>query len=239
MRLANLGGLAVRIVGGSDGSGGGDGPVVVLLHGFGAPADDLLPLAEVLAPPGSIRFAFPGAPITLPGMWGAGRAWWMIDVGRFEQASRGGLRELSDEVPAGLDEARAQVLAMLDELEPLLGVSGERVALGGFSQGAMLSCDVALRSRRPLAGLLLMSGVLLCRPQWLRLMPERAGLPVFQSHGSQDPLLPFELAAELRDAMTAAGLAVDWLEFPGGHEIPLEVVERASAFLRRVGSSQR
>lgn len=237
MRLANLGGLAVRIVGGSDGSGGGDGPVVVLLHGFGAPADDLIPLAQVLAPPGPIRFAFPGAPLTLPGMWGAGRAWWMIDVGRFEHVTRESMRELSDEVPAGLAEARAQVLAMLDELESLLGVSGERVVLGGFSQGAMLACDVALRSRRPLAGLLLMSGVMICRLEWLSLMPERAGLPVFQSHGSQDPLLPFELAAELRDAMTAAGLAVDWVEFPGGHEIPLEVVQHASAFVRRVAAS--
>jgi len=128
------------------------------------------------------------------------------------------------------------VVAMLDELEPLLGVSGDRVALGGFSQGAMLACDVALRSRRPLAGLMLLSGVMISRPEWLPLMPERAGLPMFQSHGRQDPLLPFELAAELRDAMRAAGVAVDWLEFAGGHEIPLEVVKRGWEFLRRVGS---
>lgn len=236
MRLVNLGGLAVRIVGGNDGSGGGDGPLAVLLHGFGAPADDLIPLAEVLAPPGQVRFAFPGAPVALPGMWGGGRAWWMIDVGRFERVTEDSMRELSDEVPAGLAEAREQVLAMLDELESLLGVSGERVALGGFSQGAMLACDVALRSRRPLGGLMLMSGVMICRPEWLPLMPERAGLPVLQSHGRQDPLLPFELAAELRDAMRAAGLAVDWLEFDGGHEIPLEVVKRGAELLRRVGS---
>ncbi len=198
-----------------------------------------IPLAQVLAPrgsTGSIRFAFPGAPVALPGMWGGGRAWWMIDVGRFERVTQDSLRELSDEVPAGLTEAREQVLAMLDELEPLLGVSGERVALGGFSQGAMLACDVAMRSRRQLAGLMLMSGVMICRPEWLPLMPERAGMPVLQSHGRQDPLLPFELAAELRDAMRDAGLAVDWLEFAGGHEIPLEVVERGSQFLGRVGA---
>jgi phospholipase/carboxylesterase len=236
MRLVNLGGLAVRLVGGSDGSGGGDGPVAVMLHGFGAPADDLIPLAEVLAPPGSVRFAFPGAPLTLPGMWGGGRAWWMIDVGRFERVTPDSMRELSDETPAGIDEAREQVMAMLVELEAELGVSGDRVVLGGFSQGAMLSCDVALRGARPLAGLMLMSGVMLSRPEWTARMPERAGLPVFQSHGRQDPLLPFQLAAELRDAMQAAGLAVDWLEFSGGHEIPLDVVKRASAFLRRVGS---
>ncbi|HKE15912.1 MAG TPA: hypothetical protein VKB80_13640 [Kofleriaceae bacterium] len=233
MRLANLGGLAVRITGGSDGSGGGDGPVVVLMHGFGAGSDDLVPLADVFAAPDGTRFAFPGAPLALPGLWGAGRAWWMIDLARFERVTRGDVAELADDVPEGLADAREQVVAMLDGLESLLGVSGERVVLGGFSQGAMLACDVALRSRRPLGGLLLMSGVMLCRPEWLRLLPGRARLRVFQSHGSQDPLLPFALATELKDAMTAAGLAVDWLEFVGGHEIPPQVVSGASAFLAR------
>jgi phospholipase/carboxylesterase len=238
MRVANLGGLAVRIVGGTDGSGGGDGPLVVLLHGFGAPADDLIPLAGVLAAPGRVRFAFPGAPLPLPGLWGAGRAWWMIDLARFEQVAGGDVSQLADEVPPGLADARDHVVAMLDELEPLLGVTGDRIALGGFSQGAMLACDVALRTRRPLAGLVMMSGVLICRPEWLRLLPERRGLPVFQSHGTQDPLLPFALASELRDSMVAAGLAVDWVAFPGGHEIPPQVIAGSSAFLARVLSDR-
>jgi phospholipase/carboxylesterase len=233
MRLANLGGLAVRIVGGSDGSGGGDGPVVVLMHGFGAPADDLIPLAEMLRPPGPIRFAFPAAPMSLPSMWGAGRAWWMIDVVRFQLATANEAHQLADKEPEGLADARAQVVAMLDELEAQLGASGERLVLGGFSQGAMVACDVALRSQRPLAGLLLMSGVMMCRPEWLPLLPARAGLPVFQSHGRQDPILPIVLATELRDAMVAAGLQHEWIDFSGGHEIPPQVVARASAFLAR------
>jgi len=234
MRLAKLGGLAVRIVGGDDGSGGGAGPVVVFLHGFGAPADDLIPLAGALPVPRGTRFAFPGAPLAMPGAWGGGRAWWMIDVGRFERASGDGIAALADDVPAGLAEAHAHVAAMLDALVELLGVSYDKIALGGFSQGAMLSCDVALRSGKPFAGIALMSGVMLCRPEWLRLLPERRGLRVFQSHGTRDPLLPFSLACELRDAMAAAGLDVDWLDFPGGHEIQPAVLAGVSAFLGRV-----
>jgi phospholipase/carboxylesterase len=233
MRVAKLGGLTVRITGGDDGSGGGDGPVVVLLHGFGAPADDLIPLSGALAVSRRTRFAFPGAPLALPGLWGAGRAWWMIDLARFEGGTRGDMQQLADEVPAGLAEARDHVVAMLDELERMLDVPAERIALGGFSQGAMLSCDVALRTGRPLAGLILLSGVMICRSEWLRVLPERSALRVFQSHGSQDPLLPFALASELRDAMRAAGLTVDWVEFPGGHEIPREALAGLSAFLSR------
>ena len=46
MREIQLGGLRTRVTGGTDGKGGGNGPLVVLLHGFGAPGNDLVPLAE-------------------------------------------------------------------------------------------------------------------------------------------------------------------------------------------------
>jgi phospholipase/carboxylesterase len=234
MRVAKLGGLTVRLTGGVDGSGGGDGPVVVLMHGFGAPADDLVPLAGVLAAPPGARFAFPGAPGALPPMWGPGRAWWMIDPSRFERVARGDIEGMADDVPPELGAARDAVVAMLDALEGELGAPAESTVLGGFSQGAMLACDVALRTGRPLAGLVLLSGTFLCRPEWLKLLPERTGLRVFMSHGTQDPMLPFSLAIELRQAMNAAGIPVDFVEFRGGHEIPPQVVAGASAFLGHV-----
>lgn len=242
MRTASLGGLTVRITGGSDGSGGGDGPLVVLLHGFGAPGDDLVPLGDVYARAmgpaasarGPVRFAFPAAPLSLDLSPGA-RAWWMIDLARFEVAvNSGSTRDLADDVPDGLAPARERISAMLDALQAELGIAGSRVVLGGFSQGAMLSCDVALRSDRPLAGLVLLSGTFLCRPEWTPLLAARAGLPVFQSHGRQDPLLPFSLADELATALRGAGLEVDWLPFAGGHEIPPAVIARSGAFLARV-----
>ena len=59
MRTTTLGQLTVHLTGGTDREGGGDGPLVVLLHGFGAPGTDLVPLwRELRAPPGT-RFAFP------------------------------------------------------------------------------------------------------------------------------------------------------------------------------------
>jgi phospholipase/carboxylesterase len=234
MRLASFGGLAVRLAGGSDGNGGGDGPLVVLMHGFGAPSDDLVVLGDVLEVPAGTRFAFPAAPIALE-LWSGARAWWMIDLSRYEAIWTGGdLRALSEDEPPGLAEARARIDAMLDELQGELAVAGSRIALGGFSQGAMLACDVALRSGRPLGGLVLLSGTFLCRSIWLERMPARRDLPVFQSHGEADPLLPFSLAEDLRDAMRAAGLEVDWVRFRGGHEIPPAVLAGASAFLRRI-----
>src|SRR4029079_9918328 len=51
------------------------GTAVIVLHGWGAPGDDLVPIAEALKRPGT-RFFVPAAP--LPEM-GGGRAWWHLD----------------------------------------------------------------------------------------------------------------------------------------------------------------
>ncbi len=80
MRRAKLGPLDVRMTGGSDGDGGGEGPVVVLLHGFGAPGDDLVGLWRSFAAPRGTRYVFPEAPIALGHQYAGGRAWWWIDL---------------------------------------------------------------------------------------------------------------------------------------------------------------
>ena len=76
----------MRVAGGTNREGGGQGPVVVLLHGFGAPGDDLASLWRVLRAPTGTRFVFPEAPLSLEamGMPGA-RAWWMIDMMRLQR----------------------------------------------------------------------------------------------------------------------------------------------------------
>jgi phospholipase/carboxylesterase len=235
MKTETFGGLSVRLCGGSDGDGGGDGPLVVLLHGFGAPGDDLVPLWRVIDAPKETRFAFPAAPIALSsmGFMGDSRAWWEIDMVRLQMdLMSGNLERLARETPDGIAEARAKVLSMLDALTTLLSVPPERVVLGGFSQGAMLSTDVALHTHRPFAGLVLLSGTVVSSGEWLPRMPARAGLPVFESHGTHDPILPFVGAERLRDALTSAGLPVEFHAFRGQHEIPQPVLTKLSAWLR-------
>jgi phospholipase/carboxylesterase len=227
MRRERLGPLDVVVAGGSDGEGGGDGPVVVLLHGFGAPGDDLVPLWRVLDVPRSTRFAFPAAPVGLPEFMG-GRAWWLIPAEYWEDPGR----DRSGEIPAGLSAARASVVAMLDDLQRRLAPPS--IVLGGFSQGAMLSVDVCAHDGRPLAGLALLSGTLIAAPLWAPRLPSRRGLPVLQSHGSADPLLVPAGADRLRACLTEAGLDVEWHPFRGGHEIPQSVVEALGAFITRV-----
>jgi phospholipase/carboxylesterase len=226
-----IAGLTTRVV--------GDGPLtVVLLHGFGAPGDDLVALAQYIRAP--VRFVFPEAPLELGGLYGDSRAWWLLDLSRLEQElSSGAVRDRRDEVPEGLDKVREQVLRFLEALEERYKIDNNRLVLGGFSQGAMLALDVALHREVAPAGLVLMSGTLLAASVWSPLMTKLAGVPVFQSHGMHDQLLPFSIAELLRDQLRAAGGKLEWCEFHGGHEIPPAVLDGVTKLLTAIGSTSR
>jgi phospholipase/carboxylesterase len=218
-----IAGLTTRVV--------GDGPLtVVLLHGFGAPGDDLVALAQYIRAP--VRFVFPEAPLELGGLYGDSRAWWLLDLARLEQELRSGtLRDRRDEIPEGLDTVRDQMLRFLEQLEDRYKLETNQLVLGGFSQGAMLSLDVALHREVVPAGLILMSGTLLAAKLWQPLMSKLSGVPIFQSHGMHDQLLPFSIAETLRDELRAAGAKLEWCEFHGGHEIPPAVLDGVTKLL--------
>ncbi|MDB5218209.1 MAG: Phospholipase/carboxylesterase family protein [Myxococcaceae bacterium] len=211
---------------------------VVLMHGYGAPGDDLVGLGGAIdAPPGT-TFLFPEAPMALGdaammSLLGDARAWWQIDIGRYQRAiMQGTLETIVDEVPDGMKEAREQLVEMLDVYERETKTPKERIVLGGFSQGSMLATDVALRTKRPLAGLVVLSGTLLAADEWLPLMKDRKDLRVFQSHGTQDPILPFAIAERLRHAFDEAGMRVSFTQFNGGHGIPPEVMRDLGTWLK-------
>ncbi len=209
----------------------------VLCHGYGAPGDDLVGLVpEVLraqpALSGRVAFAFPEAPLEIPGV-PFGRAWWPIDVTHFERALVSGkLEELFEEVPEGMAEARGLLRESVTALaRDVVGLPMSKVVLGGFSQGAMLATDLALRLDDAPAALAVLSGTLLCRGDWKALAPRRKGLPVLQSHGTADPLLPFAAAKELERLLRDAGLDVTFVSFAGGHGIDHGVLDALAALV--------
>ncbi|MET0791214.1 MAG: phospholipase [Polyangiaceae bacterium] len=236
MREVQLGTLKARIAGGTDREGGGTGPVVVLMHGYGAPGTDLVPLWRELPVPPAVRFVFPEAPLEL-GF--GGRAWWQIDMARLQDRfSKSTADRLTAEVPEGIDASRRAMLDLLAALERDFDAKPETTVIGGFSQGAMLATDIVLRTERPFGGLAVLSGTLISHAEWLPLMSARKGLPVLQSHGRSDAVLPFAVAEQLRDELTAAGLAVEFVPFNGGHGIPGSVLEGLAALIRRVAASE-
>ena len=211
---------------------------VILCHGFGAPAEDLVPLgAELLRLrpelAGRVRFVFPGAPLQLEGMPGA-RAWWRLPPEVFQFGERDWER-YADAVVEGLAPARRALLSVVEAVSTGMRLPLGRIVLGGFSQGAMLATDVALRLEEPPAGLAVLSGILITTTDWKARAERRRGLPVFQSHGQYDDILPFARSASPRALLEAAGMPVQFVPFEGPHTIFPEVLEGLGAFLAERG----
>jgi phospholipase/carboxylesterase len=229
-----MGELACRVLGPEQPSF-----VVLLCHGYGAPGTDLVPMAHELmhlrpALVEQVRFLFPEAPLTLPGFSGA-RAWWHIDVARYERALRtGDLRDMRAEIPEGLASARRKLMALLEVAQVETGLPLSRFLLGGFSQGAMLATDVTLRLEEAPAGLAALSGTLLCEEEWRPRAAKRAGLPVLQSHGRADPVLPYQAAEWLRELLTESGMEVNFIPFDGAHTIPGESMHALAELIEQL-----
>ena len=212
--------------------------VVVLCHGYGAPGTDLVPLGQMLLRQpkvsATVQFLFPEAPLSLEELgMPDGRAWWPLDMRRLQMAAAlGTFRDLRKDCPPELPVAREMLLGLLGQWSERTSVPLTSFLLGGFSQGSMLATDVTLHLDRNPAGLVVLSGTLLNEDVWRERAKHHKTLRVLQSHGTNDPILPFAAASWLRDMLNQSGADVEFLPFAGGHEIPHAVLDRFGTFLR-------
>lgn len=240
-RAATLGGLECEVI--------DYGPqpqiAVILCHGYGAPGSDLVGLASTLADfmedsVQRFRFVFPAAPLQ-PVEFAdfGGRAWWAINMAALLAASQShSFSQLHDQSPPGIESASQSLARCVGDTLAELGQDA-RYVLGGFSQGAMVSMNVALREAVPPPELLVQfSGTLICQPQWQAALGagrlERTA--VLQSHGRQDPILPFSSAEALHGLLRAAQPEAELVAFDGPHTIPVEAIANLALRLRRLAS---
>jgi len=210
--------------------GGHGPPTLMLLHGFGSSAEHWLPYAQTIAlSPPQGRFLFPQAPTLMKRADDPvpGRVWWLLDLAAHRRPGKLGC-DLTDEDPSGVESAAELVRRTLSDEG---NGKPHPFVVGGFSQGAMVACEIAFTSDVPLAGLVVLSGTPMDRAGWRAYMAARKNLPVFMSHGRRDDVLPFDLAVRLRADMVAAGIPVTFVSFDGGYEIPVEVVIALNKFL--------
>ena len=171
---------------------------LVLLHGWGADADDLLDLGSALLTEedqaNAVSVVALRAPEPHPG--GFGRQWY----------------DLQQPDWPGLGAARSNLRQRLAELAKTVPL--ERTAVLGFSQGAAMAVDVILGEGLPVAALIACSGY--PHPGWTPRCPVPA---VLITHGEQDPVVPFAASEALEQMLQAAGGTVQRLGFAGGHGI--------------------
>lgn len=205
-------------------------PCIVFLHGYGADATDLVPLANVMAVPPGTTWLFPNGTLQVPiGPHVYGRGWFPIDIEALQRAQMAGThRDLSGQTMPGLKKFKESLLGTLAQLKIPFG----DVVLAGFSQGAMMAAGLAITAPEKPRGLILLSSNLIDQVQLKDKAKNRAGLTFYQSHGQYDDLLSLEGAQKLESLLTEAGLIGKLQVFPGGHEIPPEVIHGMNNYLR-------
>jgi phospholipase/carboxylesterase len=192
-----------------------DLPLVVALHGRGANAEDLAALAPEIGD--GYRFVFPNGRLRLDmGPW-VGFAWYEREA-----------------VATDLPASRAALEALLGELWARTGLGPAQTVLLGFSQGAVMTLDVGLRSPTRFAGLVAMSGYLYEDDSLAAALAQARDQRVLVVHGTEDATLPISRGRAARRTLEAAGLPVEYHEFRMGHEVSRESLAVVQTFLHAV-----
>ncbi|MFN0069516.1 MAG: alpha/beta hydrolase [Limisphaerales bacterium] len=119
----------------------------------------------------------------------------------------------------GVIRSRALLREFLAGLEAE-GVPAERTFLLGFSQGCLMTLDVALRHPQRLAGAVGISGYVHEPEALLReLGPAAREQRLLVTHGSLDPLIPIASVRAQMGLLRGAGLRLEWREFRKEHTI--------------------
>lgn len=192
--------------------------IMLWLHGLGADAYDLEPLAEML-PVSGIRHVLPNAPvrpITINNGMGM-RAWYDIAAPDLRwQEDEAGMRTSTDQVRELIRALRS------DSMLPVI--------LAGFSQGAVISLSTAVGGVAGLTGVAAMSGYV---PQsQLAELHALNGLPIFMAHGEQDNIIPHTLARQGSQDILAAGAKLEWHSYPMPHAICTEEIQALAAWVK-------
>lgn len=183
----------------------------VLIHGRGAGAASMHPLAEALHTEG-LAWLAPEA---------AGGTWYPQ---RF-------IAPLADNQP-WLDSALARIRSVVADIEAA-GIPPERIVLAGFSQGACLAAEVAARSGARWGALGILSGGLIGPPGTaFHYDGSLDGTPALVGCSDVDAHIPVERVRETAAALRALDAEVDERIYPGmGHTVNDDEIERLRALL--------
>jgi phospholipase/carboxylesterase len=194
---------------------GGPYCLMVLTHGVGSSMDDLVPLAKVLAAdvPGLAVVSL-NAPDQFDGA-ASGRQWFSIKG--VTEANR------PERVAAAMSSFRARILAEAEAL----GLSTDRVIVGGFSQGAIMSLSLGAEAQEAWLAIVALSGRLAAPPKVQQ--TEQNALII---HGKEDRVMPIDVARLTVDWLKQTSWAIDFRVLPGlGHQIDPRVLDIVTGYV--------
>ena len=191
--------------------------VAILLHGRGATPEDILALAQALHRP-AFAYLAPAA---------AQHTWYPHSF----------LTDIAGNEP-DLSSALSVLAGLVSDLVTR-GIARERIVIGGFSQGACLATEFAVRHPARYGGILAFSGGLIGPPGtvWNQ-AGSFDGTPVFLGCSDVDPHIPKSRVEESAEVFTRMGAKVTARLYPGmGHMVNADEIAVARAILDRLDGS--
>ncbi|MGA2581812.1 MAG: dienelactone hydrolase family protein [Tepidisphaeraceae bacterium] len=168
--------------------------VLILMHGRGGSAEDMLGLHHALG----LETVFALAPEA------AGNTWYPNSF----------LAPLESNQPY-LDSALQRIDTIVNDLIKA-GIPTDRIALLGFSQGACLTLEFVARHPRRYGAAIGLTGGLIGPPGTPRNYPgSLADVPVFLGTSDPDPHVPFGRVKETKDVLSRMGAVVELRRYPG------------------------
>ena len=200
-------------------AGEGPFPTVLVLHGWGASAHDLIGLAPLLHG-GQALVLCPQGPVTTPIQPGLdGYGWFPITMGAPPDA-------------AAFQRGAAAIRGFLDAALERYPIDPRKLVLLGFSQGGVMAYELFLREPERFAALIALSSWL--PAELAAAIPAGdalAGRPVLVMHGTQDPMIDVERARESRKLLLDRGIPLTYREYEMGHEIAPDALRDLVAWL--------
>ena len=194
--------------------------IIVILHGWGAKAQDVLTLSQFIDLP-DFQFVFPDAP--LPHPYSVGGRMWYDFPNNFSFQSKPEFRDRAD-----VSTSRQLLLDLIKSQSEQTGLPLSHIVLGGFSQGGAMTLDVGFGL--PLAGLVVLSGYL-----HAPLKPSQVpSSPALVVHGTQDSVVPLAAAHQVRDCLQGLGVDLTYREYNMGHEIQPIVLTQVQNFVNQL-----
>lgn len=213
-------------------SGGKPKQVVILLHGYGSNGQDLISLAPYLnrTLPDAV-FVSPDAPFPCEIAPSMGFQWFSL------RGANPAEDLVIDRDPAkylkGAAQAAPHLHKYLDEVLDHYGLENKDMALGGFSQGAMMSLHNGLRRGEKIAGILAYSGSLIDTHN----LSIAHKVPICLIHGEDDEVVPVESYHHARKELEEAGFDVSGHTSKHlGHSIDNDGIESGATFLQAIFS---
>lgn len=189
---------------------------LILLHGRGASAEDILALHRLIDID-SVAAIAPQA---------ANHTWYPLSF----------LSPLPSNQPY-LDSALARIESIVVELIAR-GVPSEKIAVLGFSQGACLTSEFLARFPRRYGAAMALTGGLIGPPGTPREYGGTlSGTPVFLGANDPDPHVPFERVRETEMILRRMGAAVEVRRYPGQpHSVNQDEIEVCRGMLQSLVS---